>query len=68
MDGPRIKNGEETGNGNGNENLLIAQLDDGNFNMKCETLGISSIHMYIETVVCVSLSNLVERFSSIFDR
>lgn len=49
----------------GNENRLIAQLDDGNFNMKCETSGISGIR--IEIVVCVSLGNLVDRFSSIFD-
>lgn len=50
----------------GNENRLIAQLDDGNFNMKCETSGISGIR--IEIFVCVSLGNLVDRFSSIFDR
>lgn len=64
MYGPRIKNGRI--GDSGNENRLIAQLDDGNFNMKCETSGISGIR--IEIVVCVSLGNLVDRFSSIFDR
>lgn len=48
--------------------LLIARLVDGNFNIgNVKRLGIS-IRNIVSLCVRVSLDDLVERFSSIFDR